>query len=234
MVIHSPETPHDQPPRPVGRAASRPARPHTLHQHRKPTTVNHSTPHPAAQPPVHVQLVKPGATIRPVDAPAPGVTTDESAHLHRIHAALLGLERAVTDALAGSVPAQALDQAARPVLARVRTALHAPGRTNTPVDLDQYQPELSGGYPDNLDRAAWAAEALRTFGLRTRQIGPHNGACVDGVEEMAGDLICDLMHLLDAIGAATANTVLRGVRYHEEELDEEFDEDDYLRELIGA
>lgn len=196
--------------------------------------MNHSAPRPAAQPPVRLQVVKPGATIRRLDRPAPDVLKHEASHLHRVHAALVGLERAVTEALAGSVPATAVDQTARPVLARVRTALHAPGRPNRPIDLDDYQPEMSDSYPDNLDRAAWAAEALRTFGLRTRQIGPHNGACVDGVEEMAGDLIGDLMHLLDAIGADAENTVLRGVRYHEEELDEEFDEDDYLRELIGA
>ncbi|HTJ68204.1 MAG TPA: hypothetical protein VL551_11795 [Actinospica sp.] len=197
--------------------------------------MNHSAPHPAAQPPVHLQVVKPGATIPPIDTPAPLALKDEAAHLHRVHAALAGLERAVTEALADSVPAKALDQAARPVLARVRTALHAPGRANTPVDLDQYQPEPSDSYPDNLDRAAWAAEALRTFGLRTRQIGPHNGACVDGVEEMAGDLICDLMHLLDAIGGDAEHTVERGLGYHAVEVEEEdLDLDDYLRELIGA
>lgn len=197
--------------------------------------MNRSAPHPATQPPLHLQVVKPGTTARPVDAPALGASTDEPAYLHRVHAALVGLERAVTEALAAAVASEVVDQATRPVLAHIRTALHAPGRPNTSVDLDMYQPEMSDGYPDNLDRAAWAAEALRTFGLRTRQIGPHQGACVDGVEEMAGDLICDVMHLLDAIGGDAEHTVERGLGYHSEEVEEDdLDLDDYLRELIGA
>jgi hypothetical protein len=189
----------------------------------------------SAQPPVHIQVID-HSTLRPqIQSPARDLLKDEVAHLHRVRAAVVGLERAVTEALADKVPAVSIDQTTRPVLAGLRTALHAPGRPNTPVDLDEYQPDLSDGYPDNLDRAAWAAEALRTFGLRTRQIGPHNAACVDLVEEMAGDLICDLMHLLDAIGADAENTVERGHRYHEEEVvEEELDEDDYLRELIGV
>ncbi|HTJ71333.1 MAG TPA: hypothetical protein VL551_27580 [Actinospica sp.] len=189
----------------------------------------------SAQPPVHIQVID-HSTLRPqIQAPARDLLKDEVAHLHRVRAAVVSLERAVTEALADKVPAESIDQTTRPVLAGLRTALHAPGRPNKPVDLDEYQPDLSDGYPDNLDRAAWAAEALRTFGLRTRQIGPHNGACVDGVEEMAGDLICDLMHLLDAIGADAEHTVERGVGYHEDEVDEEgLDEDEYLRELIGA
>jgi hypothetical protein len=188
----------------------------------------------SAQPPVHIQVID-HSSVRPqIGAPTSVMLKDEAAHLHRVRAALIGLERAVTEALTGKVPAESIDHATRPVLVGLRTALHAPDRPNHAVDLGEYQPDLSGCYPDNLDRAAWAAEALRTFGLRTRQIGPHNAACVDGVEEMAGDLICDLMHLLDAVGADAEHTVDRGRRYHEEEVDEEFDEDDVLRELIGA
>lgn len=184
----------------------------------------------SAKPPVHIQVIDRNIVRPQAEAPVPVAVKDETAHLHRVRAALIGLERAVTEALAGKVPAESVDQTTRPVLAGLRTALHAPGRPNTPVDLDEYQPDLSGGYPDNLDRAAWAAEALRT-----RQIGPHNGACVDGVEEMTGDLICDLMHLLDAIGADAEHTVERGCRYHDDEVDEEeLDEDEVLRELIGA
>jgi hypothetical protein len=197
--------------------------------------VNPFAPHPAAQPPVHIEVVDPGSLVQSAETPVPGAVKAETAHLHRIHAALVGLERAVTEALAAAVSAEAVDLAARPILARMRTALHAPDRANTPVDLDEYQPNLSDGYPDNLDRAAWAAEAVRTFGLRTQQIGPHNGACVDGVEEMAADLICDLMHLLDAIGGDAEHAVERGRGYHAEEVEEEdLDLDDYLRELIGA
>ncbi len=188
-----------------------------------------------AQPPVQIQVIDHSTLRPPLEAPVLVALKDEAAHLHRVRAALIGLERAVTEALAGNVPAASVDQATRPVLAGLRTALHAPGRPNSPVDLDEYQPDLSEGYPDNFDRAGWAAEALRTFGLRTRQIGPRNAACVDGVEEMAGDLICDLMHLLDAVGADAEYTLDRGRRYHGEEVDEEgLDEDEVLRELIGA
>lgn len=197
--------------------------------------MNPPAPRTSAQPPVHIQVID-HSTLRPqTESTAAVVRKDEAAHLHRVRAALIGLERAVTEALTGNVPAERIDHAARPVLAGLRTKLHAPTRPNSPVDLDDYQPNPSCGYPDNLDRAAWAAEALRTFGLRTRQIGPHNAACVDGVEEMAGDLICNLMHLLDAVGANAEHTVERGRRYHDEEVDEqELDEDELLRELIGA
>jgi hypothetical protein len=165
--------------------------------------------------------------------PSPVVGRSEDAHLARIHAALLDLEHTVHDALADHIPTASIDLALRPVLADVRTALHAPGRPNEPVDLDLFEPEMCGGYPDNLDRAAWAAEAVRAFGLRTRQIGPHNGACVDGVEEMAADLICDLMHLVDAVGGNAEYTVERGLGYHLDEVEEEAD-DEELCDLMAA
>lgn len=197
--------------------------------------MNHPALRASAQPPVHIQVIDHRDVHPHIEDHVPAVVKDETVHLHRIGAALIGLERAVTEALTGKVPAESIDHATRPVLAGLRTALHAPGRPNNPVDLGEYQPDLSDGYPDNLDRAAWAAEALRTFGLRTRQIGPHNGACVDGVEEMAGDLICDLMHLLDAIGGDAEGTIERGLGHHAYEVEnEDLDQDDYLRELIGA
>jgi hypothetical protein len=158
---------------------------------------------------------------RPAAAPSPAVGASEDTHLARIRTALLGVERTVHNALADHVPAASVDLALRPVLTSVRTALHAPDRPNNPVDLDLFEPEMSDGYPDNLDRASWAAEAVRVFGLRTRQIGPHNGACVDGVEEMAADLICDLMHLVDAIGGNADYTAERGLGYHLYEVEEE-------------
>ncbi|GAA2046605.1 hypothetical protein GCM10009839_58880 [Catenulispora yoronensis] len=171
---------------------------------------------------VHRRAAAAWSTAAP---PSPDLGASEDAHLARIRAVLLDLDHIVHDALADHVPSASIDLALRPVLADVRTALHAPERSNEPVDLDLFEPEMCGGYPDNLDRAAWAAEAVRVFGLRTRQIGPHNGACVDGVEEMAADLICDLMHLVDAIGGNAEYTVERGLGYHLDEVEEEVDDD---------
>lgn len=164
---------------------------------------------------------RPAAEWSTAALPSLALGASEGAHLARIRAVLLDLDHTVHDTLADHVPAASIDLALRPVLAAVRTALHAPDRPNEPVDLGLFEPEMCGGYPDNLDRASWAAEAVRTFGLRTRQIGPHDGACIDGVEEMAADLICDLMHLLDAIGGNADYAVERGLGYHLDEVEEE-------------
>ena len=162
------------------------------------------------------------AARRTVDAEA-----GEPAHLERIRAALGNLQEAVSIALAVHVPVTSVDRALRPTLIGLRSALHAPDRAAQPVDLDWFEPHLSGGYPDNLDRAAWAAAAVRAFGLRTRQIVSGKDMRgdaeedIDGVEEMAADLICDLMHLLDAIGGDAEYTVQRGQGYHLDEVEEE-------------
>jgi len=168
--------------------------------------------------------------IRKTLPPVTGTT--EAVHLNRIQTALLDLERAVVDALKGEVAPATIDKAARPVLDRLRTVLHSAERGDRPVDLDEYEPAMCDGFPDNLDRAAWAAEAVRAFGLRTRQIGPHGATSVDAVEEMAADLTDALMHLLDAIGGNSRYTVLeRGYGYYLEEVAEEAED---LRALLGA
>jgi hypothetical protein len=184
-------------------------------------------PHQAAFEPIQIGTLGTAAegpwpiVVHHSAAPTPAVDASENAHLTRIRTALLDLDRTVHDALSDHVPTASIDLALRPVMTGVRTALHAPDRPNESVDLGLFEPEMCGGYPDNLDRASWAAEAVRVFGLRTRQIGPHNGACIDGVEEMAADLICDLMHLLDAIGGNADYTVERGLGYHLDEVEEE-------------
>jgi hypothetical protein len=203
-----------------------------------PVTTIQAPPGPAFEP-IQIETIGKGAedswTIAHHSAalPSPAVGASEDAHLARIRAALLDLDHTVHDALADRIPAASIDLALRPVLTGVRTALHAPDRPNEPVDLDLFEPEMCGGYPDNLDLASWAAEALRTFGLRTRQIGPHDGACVDGVEEMAADLICDLMHLVDAVGGNSEYTVERGLGYHLDEVEEEAN-DKELCDLMAA
>ena len=197
--------------------------------------MNLPLPRAAAQPHLQIQMADQIVARQRTEEPIPVVLKNETAHLHRIRAALIGLERAVTEALTGGLPAKFVDQTTRPTLAKLRTLLHAPDRPNHAVDLDEYDPDPTGGNPDNFDRAAWAAEAVRTFGLRTHQIGPHNGPCVDGVEEMAADLICDLMHLLDVIGGDAERTIDRGRGYHLDEVEEEgLDQDGFLSELIGA
>ena len=65
--------------------------------------MNPTVLHPGAQPPVHIKVIDPGAPPRPAEPYAPVMVKDETAHLHRIHAALLGLERAVTETLALSL-----------------------------------------------------------------------------------------------------------------------------------
>lgn len=193
----------------------------------------------AAIEPIEIGTIANGAddpwTIvhRPAAESLPAVGASEGTHLARIRTALLGVERTVHNALADHVPVVSIDRALRPVLISVRTALHAPDRSTEPVDLALFEPEMSASYPDNLDRASWAAEAVRVFGLRTRQIGPHNGACVDGVEEMAADLICDLMHLVDAIGGNADYTVERGLGYHLDEVEEEA-ADEEICDLMAA
>lgn len=57
--------------------------------------------------------------------------------------------------------------------------------------------------PDNEDRANWALAALNTFAKEThfdpreQTVDPEDK---DYLEEVAGDLICDLMHLLHQAG----------------------------------
>ena len=72
--------------------------------------------------------------------------------------------------------------------------------------------------PDNEDRAGWALVALNAYGKETRavdQILIEDGAIGgrDLLEEVAGDLICDLMHLLAKHGLEPEEIMATG-RYH--------------------
>ncbi|HEV2347039.1 MAG TPA: hypothetical protein VGS97_23255 [Actinocrinis sp.] len=55
-----------------------------------------------------------------------------------------------------------------------------------------------------------------------------HGAGADLVAEMAGDLACDLMHLLDHVGADAHATIERGIGHHNYEAAEEADDTDGL------
>lgn len=78
--------------------------------------------------------------------------------------------------------------------------------------------------PDNIDRAGWANAALDTFAAlthsdpREQSVDPEDK---EFLEEVAGDLICDLMHLLHQAGI-DPEEVIPTARYNfNYELDEE-------------
>ena len=72
----------------------------------------------------------------------------------------------------------------------------------------------------NDDRAEWAGEALRAFARKTRQL--KGDRWDDDLENVVGDLLCDLMHLCDRDGVDFAR-VLKNARgnYKEERASEE-------------
>jgi hypothetical protein len=154
-------------------------------------------------------------------------STGTAAHVraNRVRAAVSDLRRAVEDARAAGVGSDLLRQAADPDLSTVRALLIAPDEDGPDLlDLPTWNPD----YPDNLDRAAWAARALAVFGQSTRQLQHGAGADVELVEEMAGDLVCDLMHLLDRVGADAQATIERGIGHHDYEVAEEAEDADAL------
>lgn len=104
---------------------------------------------------------------------------------NRVRTAASDLRRAVEDAHAAGVDPDLLNQAADLDLAAVRALLTAPAQDGPdPLDL----PTWNLHYPDNLDRAAWAARALALYGQTTRQLQHGTGADTDLVAEVAGDL----------------------------------------------
>ena len=146
--------------------------------------------------------------------------TTAQVRTNRVQAAVHDLRRAVQDARAAGVGSDLLRQAADPDLTTVRTLLLAPDEDGPNLlDLPTWNPD----YPDNLDRAAWAARALAVFGQSTGQLRDGNNADAELVEEMAGDLVCDLMHLLDHVGGDAQETVERGIGHHDYEVAEEAD-----------
>lgn len=152
-------------------------------------------------------------------------STGTAAHVraNRVRAAVSDLRRAVEDARAAGVGSDLLRQAADPDLTTIHALLTAPGEDGPDLlDLPTWNPH----YPDNLDRAAWAARALAVFGQSTGQPPGGIGADAELVEEMASDLVCDLMHLLDHVGADAQTTIERGIGHHDYEAAEEADPTD--------
>jgi len=65
--------------------------------------------------------------------------------------------------------------------------------------------------PTNIDRATWAADALRTF----------REATLTDAEDALGDLLCDLMHWADVVGENFAETLLGAQNTYAAEIAEE-------------
>lgn len=105
----------------------------------------------------------------------------------------------------------------------LRASRTSPREAREAIDIENLaaRPTWHPGYPDNTDRAAWAAHAVAAFGRRTDQLGPDAVASVELVEELAADLLCDLMHLIDKIGGNAEFAVARGIGHHAFEADEE-------------
>lgn len=84
---------------------------------------------------------------------------------------------------------------------------------------------------DNEDRRTWARKALDAFGEQTGQTGyAYDDA--DCLGEIAGDLICNLLHLADAAGLDIDELIERAKDHHDYEA--EGDEDDEDDEPEGA
>jgi O-succinylbenzoate synthase len=89
--------------------------------------------------------------------------------------------------------------------------------------------------PDNEDRAGWAHVALNAFAKETRndpreqevEISDDEIGGRDQLEEVAGDLICDLMHLLKLHGLEPEE-IIATARYNFE-----FEEDEEAGDPVG-
>lgn len=83
---------------------------------------------------------------------------------------------------------------------------------------------------DNEDRRGWARAALDAFGAQTGQTG-YAYDDPDCLSEIAGDLICNLLHLADAAGLDGTALIERGLDHWANE--RENDEDDELPDSDG-
>ncbi|MBR7833618.1 hypothetical protein KDL01_10105 [Actinospica durhamensis] len=146
--------------------------------------------------------------------PEPTGTADLT-HVNRVRSALTDLRHAVEDAYAAGVDSDLLRHAADPDLTAIRDLLTGTGLFDLPT--------WKLGYPGNLDRAAWAARSLAVFGHGTGQLRDGERADAELVAEMSGDLVCDLMHLLDHVGVDAYATIQRGIGHHDHEAAEEAD-----------
>jgi hypothetical protein len=79
-------------------------------------------------------------------------------------------------------------------------------------------------YPTNADRAAWAAAATAAFGRLTGQDDPSYLVDPEAIAEIAGDLICDLLHFVNVAGGDPVTVTYNAIGHFEYEAAEEADE----------
>lgn len=75
--------------------------------------------------------------------------------------------------------------------------------------------------PTNEDRAAWAAAAVEVFGSLTGQSDPVYLVEPIAVAEIVGDLICDLLHFVEAAGGDPTTILFNGLGHYEHEVAED-------------
>ena len=80
---------------------------------------------------------------------------------------------------------------------------------------------MSDDYPTNNDRAAWAAAAAEVFGGFSGQNDPVYLIEPIAVAEIVGDLICDLLHFVEAAGGDPTAVLFNGLGHFEYEVAEE-------------
>ncbi len=80
---------------------------------------------------------------------------------------------------------------------------------------------MSDDYPTNNDRAAWAAAAAEVFGGFSGQNDPDYLIEPVAVAEIVGDLICDLLHFVEAAGGDPTTVLFNGLGHFEHEAAEE-------------
>lgn len=86
--------------------------------------------------------------------------------------------------------------------------------------------------PTNEDRAGWAMTALNAYAKETRSTGEQEIVidhdeedATEQLEEVAGDLLCDLMHLLRKHGVDPTDIIDRGYMHFNAEEAEAEDDD---------
>lgn len=171
--------------------------------------------------PIHVrQLPEPSWAA---SAKWPQSTTAVEPHVraNRVSAAARDLLRAVEEARAADVPRHRLREAVNPEVVAVTAQLAC--RCQDETDPYAAPPTWDPAYPDNLDRAAHAAEALGHYARATLQLDDGTDSYTEQVEKIAADLVSDLMHLLDHLGANSPATIERGIGHHDFETREEAD-----------
>jgi hypothetical protein len=80
---------------------------------------------------------------------------------------------------------------------------------------------MSDDYPTNNDRTAWAAAAAEVFGGFSGQNDPEYLIEPVAVAEVVGDLICDLLHFVEAAGGDPTTVLFNGLGHYEHEAAEE-------------